>query len=216
MRNQSDESVHERETSQPAFWNERYAEYEELFGTKPNAWVAEQAPDLAPGATVLDVAAGEGRNALYLAQRGHPVTAVDFAEKGLRKLERQAEKQELDISCEPVDVLSWQPERQWDVIVVTFLQLLPEERPALFERLLRWLSPGGTFLGIFFRPDHLAEVYADVGPPVGDRMIPTEELRGYFPSTGSLICRPEDRTLQEGKITGRCAVSVIRYDAHST
>src|SRR5205823_5754783 len=73
------------------YWDERYASMPSVWGAEPNRWVAEQLADLSPG-TAMDLACGEGRNAVWLAGRGWRVYAADFSpvaiEKG-RELERR-------------------------------------------------------------------------------------------------------------------------------
>ena len=202
-----------RESSQPAFWDERYRAYPDLFSAAPNAIVAAEADRLTEGAEVLEVAAGEGRNARFFAQRGHPVTALDFAPAGLEALQSVAAAEALPITCVCADILTWAPERRWDAIVVTFLQLLPDERPRLFARLRGLLQPGGVLIGVFFRPEHHADPYADVGPPVADRMVSPAEVREYLPEAGLQRCAPVDRHLDEGRIVGLCALTVVVYEA---
>lgn len=202
-----------RESSRPAFWDERYRAYPDLFSAAPNAIVAAEADRLPDGAEVLDVAAGEGRNARFLAERGHPVTALDFAPAGLDALQQTAAEDKLPITRVCADILTWTPDRRWDAIVVTFLQLLPEERPRLFDRLRHLLRPGGLLIGVFFRPDHHTDAYADVGPPVADRMLSPAEIRQYLPAAGLHRCGPVDRHLDEGRIAGLCALTVVVYEA---
>ena len=66
------------------FWDQRYGRTDYVFGTAPNDFLAAVAPDLPPG-PVLCLAEGEGRNAVFLAARGHAVTAVDQSAVGLAK-----------------------------------------------------------------------------------------------------------------------------------
>lgn len=204
-----------RESSRPAFWDERYRTYPDLFSAGPNAIVAAEADRLPAGAQVLEVAAGEGRNARFLADRGHPVTALDFAPAGLEALRSAAADAGLPITCVCTDILTWAPDRRWDAIVVTFLQLLPHERPRLFARLRRFLRPGGVLIGVFFRPAHHSDAYAKVGPPVADRMCSPAEVRRHLPASGLRRCDAVDRHLEEGRIAGFCALTVVVYEAAS-
>jgi len=93
---------------------------------------------------VLALGAGEGRNAVYLAQQGHAVTAVDYSAEGLLKTRRLAEEAGVQVEITEADVREWRPDRTWDAIVVTFLHLPPSERPSLYHRLRDHLRPGGS------------------------------------------------------------------------
>ena len=63
-------------------WDERYAGTDLVWSTTPNQWVEQVADGLAPGRD-LDLAGGEGRNALWLAARGWQATVVDFSQVAL-------------------------------------------------------------------------------------------------------------------------------------
>src|SRR4029079_17927679 len=65
-------------------WTGRSRETELVWSATPNQFVEAEVADLAPGRAV-DLAAGEGRNAIWLARQGWQVTAVDFAQAGLDK-----------------------------------------------------------------------------------------------------------------------------------
>ncbi len=72
-------------------WDERYASHELLWHAEPNRFVVEEVGDLAPG-TALDLACGEGRNAVWLAEQGWRATGVDFSAVALAKGRRMAEQ----------------------------------------------------------------------------------------------------------------------------
>src|SRR3954464_7717573 len=86
-------------------WDERYREGR-LWSVEPNAWVAETLADVPPGDAV-DLGAGEGRNALWLASRGWRVTAVDFAEAGLAVGRSRASEAGLDVQWAAADARTW-------------------------------------------------------------------------------------------------------------
>jgi SAM-dependent methyltransferase len=198
-----------RPSSQPPFWDERYAANDHLFGTEPNAFVASQADRIPEGSDVLEPAAGEGRTLAWLAQeREACCTAVDFSGEALGEAERWAEEANLPMETVEADVRTWAPERRWDAIVVTFLQLLPDERPAFYDRLRRWLRPGGVLIGEWFRPQHLNGDYDRLGPSTDDRMVPIEELREAFADDRIIRCEAADVELTEGPLLrGRAAVA---------
>ena len=79
-------------------WDERYADSELVWSVEPNQFVAAECADLPPG-RALDLAAGEGRNAIWLARRGWDVTAVDFSQAGLDKGRRLAGELAIEWVC---------------------------------------------------------------------------------------------------------------------
>lgn len=198
-----------RASSQPAFWDERYARNEHLFGAAPNAFVAQEADRLPAGSDVLELGAGEGRTLAWLcAEHGHRGTAVDFSREALAQADAWADEHDLSLDTVRADVRSWTPDRQWDAVIVTFLQLLPDERPDLYRRMRRAVRPGGWVLGEWFRPAHVAaDDYDRIGPSRADRMVPVCELEDAFAADTLVRCAPADAELAEGPLLrGRAAV----------
>ena len=120
-----------------AFWDERFGAPEYIFGTEPNRFLASQRALFRPGMRVLDVACGEGRNAVFLAQNGFRVTGVDISDIGIAKAERLALAQGLAVEFRCIDLEGYQITEQYDVIVnCNFLlrDLIPTEVKALTPR----------------------------------------------------------------------------------
>lgn len=185
-----------RQTSVPAFWDARYAGPDLAFGAGPNAFVAEQAGRFAPGARVLDLGAGEGRNAVFLARRGCRVTALDFAPVGLRRAESWAAAEGLALQTAEADLATWWPEAAWDGVVCTFVHLLPDERAHLWRAVQAALRPGGVLVGEWFAPGN-----PDVGgpgPSAEDRLVSVGEVRRHLTGGALDVCREVRRTLDEG------------------
>ncbi len=202
-----------RPSSQPPFWDERYAANEHLFGTAPNAFVASQAHRIPKDSDVLELAAGEGRTLAWLAkERGATCTAMDFSQTALATAEQWAREYDLPVETVQADVRSWTPDRQWDAVIVTFLQLLPDERPDLYHTIRRCLRPGGLVIGEWFRPDHLTGNYDRLGPSTADRMVPVDEVRAAFADDEILRCESADVTLEEGPLL-RGEAAVVRLVA---
>ena len=128
-------------------WDQRYADTELVWSVTPNQFVAAELADLPPGRAV-DLAAGEGRNAIWLASRGWEVTAVDFSQVALDKGRRLAESQELTGSVTWVcaDATTWTGDGEYDLVVLAYLQLPEGERRAAARAAVEALRPGGTFL----------------------------------------------------------------------
>lgn len=202
-------SDEQRPSGRPPFWDKRYAENEHLFGRDPNAFVAQEAHRIPKGAAVVELGAGEGRTLFWLVrERRATATAVDFSAEALRTAERWSREYNESVNTVRADVRSWEPSTEWDVAVVTFLQLLPDERPDLYGTLRRCVRPGGLILGEWFRPDHLSGNYDRLGPSSHDRMVPGSELREAFSEDDILRCERTDVDLTEGPVLrGSAAVA---------
>jgi SAM-dependent methyltransferase len=126
-----------------ADWDARYADRQQ-WSAEPNALVAELLADRPPGAAV-DLAAGEGRHALWLAGRGWQVTAVDFSATGL---DRGRSRPGADrVTWVTADVLAWSaPPGSLDLVLVAYLHLPEAETTGLLRRAVGWLRPGGQLL----------------------------------------------------------------------
>jgi len=124
-------------------WDERYAEKQQ-WSAEPNRLVAELLEGLPPGKAV-DLAAGEGRHALWLAGRGWTVTAVDFSAVGL---DRGRARPDADrVEWVPADVLAWSTAAaSVDLVLVAYLHLPVDDTAALLPRAVGWLRPGGRLL----------------------------------------------------------------------
>lgn len=205
-----------RASSRPDFWDTRYEREDHLFGVAPNAFVTEEAHRLSPGSEVVEVGAGEARTLAWLArERGHRTTAVDFSAEALSTAAQWAEAQDLPLDTIQTDVRTWTPDRQWDAALVTFLQLLPDERQGLYPLLRQIVRPGGWILGEWFRPDHLAGDYDRIGPSRADRMVPKKEVRAAFADDEIVRCEAADVHLSEGPLLNGHA-AVVRTVVHKS
>ena len=156
-------------------WDERYAASELVWSREPNQFVAAEVADLAPG-TAVDLAAGEGRNAIWLASRGWSATAVDFSQVALDKgaqLVAQAGV-ELDgtVAWVCADATTWQPAEPVDLVVVAYLQLPAEDRRRAVRGAVTMLRPGGTLLLVAHDSTNLTE---GTGGPQDPSVLMTAE-----------------------------------------
>lgn len=135
-------------------WDERYAASELVWSREPNQFVAAELADLPPGSAV-DLAAGEGRNAIWLASHGWSATAVDFSQVALDKGARLAG--DLDVTWVRADATTWRPPAPIDLVVVAYLQVPAADRRATVRSAVRMLRPGGTFLLVAHDSTNLAE-----------------------------------------------------------
>lgn len=123
-------------------WDARYAAATQ-WSLEPNAWVAETVGHLDPG-TAVDLGAGEGRNALWLASLGWEVTAVDFSAVGLAAGRARAEESGLDVEWVTADATTWVSPQLVDLVVVAYLQLPSEELSRAIGTAAGYLARGGT------------------------------------------------------------------------
>ena len=209
-------AISDRASSHAEFWDVRYERETHLFGTQPNAFVASAAEYVPAEADVVELGAGEARNLVYLATRyGHSVTAVDFAPTALDQAQALAAEHGVSLETIEADLRTWTPDRQWDGVLVTFVQLLPHERPRFYQVIQEALRPGGVVIAEWFRPAHLTGDYARIGPSKGDRMVPPDELREHFASLEIVRCEATETTLDEGdKLHGRAGV--VRFVARKS
>jgi len=186
------------EPDQAAFWNERYASDEYLFGVKPNAFLAREVHRFAPNSNILAVADGEGRNSVFLAERGHCVLATDVSEKALEKAQRLAEQRGVDVAYQRADLATWQwPEAAFDSVVGIFIQFAgPELREAIFDGIHRSLKPGGIFLLEGYREEQLH--YATGGPSKIDNLYSHDYLQRAFSAWDIELIRSYDAEIDEG------------------
>lgn len=147
-------------------WDERYREAGLLWNAGPNQWVEQYTAHLGPG-HALDVAAGEGRNAVWLAERGWRVTAVDFSAVATRKGRELAAARGGDaaalIDWEIADVVSYSADRRYDLVLVIYLHLSEQQRRSAFQHAAAALAPGGTLLVVGHHADNLTDGVG--GPP---------------------------------------------------
>jgi SAM-dependent methyltransferase len=128
-------------------WDERYASADLVWGVRPNRWVEQELADLPPG-RALDLACGEGRNALWLAGLGWRVTAVDFSSVALEK-GRQLE-QSIDVTTpvdwECADATTYSSPQPVDLAVICYLQVVSTDRRRAMRGAAEALASGGTLL----------------------------------------------------------------------
>jgi SAM-dependent methyltransferase len=146
-------------------WDLRYRSTDLLWSAEPNQFLAPQVESLSPG-RVLDVACGEGRNAIWLAGRGWQATGVDFSPVALDKGRRLANQRGVAVTWIEADLGTWSPPAEgFDLVMVFYLQLPPELRRSVHRRMAIGLAPGGTMLVVGHDSQNLAEGYGGPQDP---------------------------------------------------
>lgn len=117
-----------------------------MWSAEPNRFLVEEVSDLTPGRS-LDLGAGEGRNAIWLAERGWRVTAVDFSGVALEKARRISAARDVEVEIVHADLTEYRPETAlFDLVLVLYLHLPWPEMTKVIDRAAQAVASGGTFL----------------------------------------------------------------------
>ncbi len=188
-------------------WDERYAGEDFWFGTAPAAFLKAQAHFLTPGQTALAVADGEGRNSVFLAEKGLTVVAMDASRVGVGKARRLAAERGVSVDFRVADILSWDwtPDA-YDVVLAVFIQFLaPDHRSTVFAGMKRTLRSGGCLLLHGYRPEQVD--YGTGGPPYRENMYTVDFLRQAFGDMSIERLAAYDAVIEEG--TGHRGMSAL-------
>lgn len=180
-------------------WTKRYDTPDYVFGTAPNAFLKAEARRLKPGSKILCVADGEGRNGVYLAEKGMKVTSLDFADSAIAKAKRLAETRRVNLKFEKADVLDWDwPVEAYDAVVAIFIQFAtPDQRAILFENMKRAVKPGGLILMEGYGPKQME--YKTGGPGILEQLTTRELLEESFAGWEIVDLAEYDCEISEGK-----------------
>jgi SAM-dependent methyltransferase len=179
-------------------WDERYSGTEFEWTTQPNQFVAAELAGLRPG-QAIDLAAGEGRNTVWLAERGWRVTAVDFSRVGLEKGQKLSAARGIDparVDWIVADLRDYEPGRgAYDLALIAYLQVGRQLRAAVLARAAAALRPGGT---VFVVGHDLANLTEGVGGPQDPQVLyspdaVSAELSGLTVVRAERVHRTVDR-----------------------
>jgi SAM-dependent methyltransferase len=174
-------------------WDERYRSASLNWSAQPNVLFAEIVKDLPPG-RALDVACGEGRHALWLAEQGWQVTAVDFSAVGLAKARQIAEQRGQNVRwlqhdvTQPMDDLGL-----FDLVAVVFLHTDPSSRNIWFAHVRNCVAPDGLLVYIGHDPRNID---GGSGGPGRPEVLPDAiEVAGLLPGFEILRAETVERSV---------------------
>ena len=192
-------------------WDERYAGAEFEWSTRPNQFVAAELADLPPG-RALDLAAGEGRNSVWLAERGWLVTAVDFSRVGLdkgRKLAAARGVDEARIEWIVADLRDYEPDQgAFDLVLIAYFQVGAELRAAVLARAAAALAPGGTLLAVGHDLTNLTEGVG--GPQYPEVLYTPESITAELSGLRVLQAGRVHRTVERDGVSGTAIDTLVR------
>jgi SAM-dependent methyltransferase len=183
-------------------WNERYRTPRLLWTSEPNRFLRDVGDELEPG-RALDLACGEGRNAVWLAEQGWAVTGVDFAGVGLEKARRFAAERHVEIEWIEADLRTWQPPpAAFDLVALLYLHLGAVELDRVLRAAATAVAPEGT---LFLVGHHRANIDEGVGGPQRPEVLYTPEE--VAASLGDLAIDRAERVARE--IEAGTAIDVL-------
>ncbi len=185
-------------------WDERYAAPGFAYGTEPNDFLVAQAGALR--GPVLCLAEGEGRNAVWLAQRGLQVTAVDASRVGLEKAQAFAQARGVWLETVHADLTTYElGVGVWGSIVSIWAHLPPTARQQLHRRCVAALAPGGVLVLEAYTP---RQILLGTGGPKDPALCMTADgLRAELAGLEPLLLDERERDVHEGTFhQGRSAV----------
>jgi len=161
-------------------WDERYRNADYVFGTRPSQFLLRHVDRLVPGSRVLAVADGEGRNSVFMAEKGCDVVAMDSSSVGLEKARRLAGEKGVTVDFRLADLRTWEWEAAaFDVVAAIFIQFAePTFRSEIFAGMKRSVKPGGTVLLHGYTPKQVE--YGTGGPPLPELMYTSGMLEDAF------------------------------------
>ena len=192
----------------PEDWDKRYASAENLWSAKPNRFLVAEVEHLEPG-RALDLACGEGQNAIWLATRGWDVTGIDYSQVAIAKARSRAERESVTVRFACVDLVEYEPETgSYDLALVLYLHVPASERRRILARAAAALAPGGTFVLV---GHELTNATDGVGGPSDVELLYTpaqiaSELPGLEPDKATTVLRDvdgEERDAIDALVTAR-------------
>jgi SAM-dependent methyltransferase len=177
------------------FWDERYSGSAYFYGIHANAFLMTHVHELR--GPVLSLCEGEGRNAVFMAERGLAVLGVDSSHVGLTKAHALAASKGVRIETRVADMANFEPEKNYFGSVVSIFAHLPTSiRATLYPRIEEALKPGGLLLLEAYSKNQLSKNTG--GPKDIDMLMSVETLRAAFPRLKPLLLHEIERDVNEG------------------
>lgn len=173
-------------------WDQRYEGSELMWSAEPNIFLPPLVEGVAPG-SALDVACGEGRNAIWLAREGWDVTAFDFSAVGIDKARELA--RDTHVKWVVADATTFESTRKFDLVVMFYLHLQDEQFTKAFSRAVDAMAPGGTLFAVGHA---LANIEHGVGgPPYPEILWTTEGISPLLSGLSVIELEERERWVEE-------------------
>jgi len=198
-------------SSRREVWNKRYAAGELVWGADPNQFVAEAFADVPPRGRALDLGCGEGRNTIWLAERGWPSTGVDYSRVSIERARKLAAHRGVELRFVEADVTTWNPERgAYALVIVSYLQLPADDLRRVWALAATALDVGGELFLIGHAGRNLEE--GSGGPRDSEVLWDPDEIADELRRLELVVDRAEHvwRAVEDAP----CAAIDARIRAH--
>ncbi len=177
-------------------WDERYSQPGHAYGVEPNEFLRSHFSML-PTGRILSLCEGEGRNAVFLAQQGYDVLAVDASRVGIQNAAKLAQQKGVSLQTLVADVATFEiMPNSWDGVVLIFAHLPSLVRAKIHRRVVQGLRPGGIMLLECYGPEQLK--FNTGGPKDLDLLPSLEQLKHEFYGLEFLLANETHREVNEG------------------
>jgi len=196
-----------------SFWDNRYAKVDSVWSISPNQFVVEFLSELEPG-RMIDLAGGEGRNALWFAGRGWQAENADISSVAVDKFLERAATEGLRERVVGTTLDLDQPATfqlaPADLGLIAYLQIPNEQLTQSILDLVVALAPGATFFGVWHARENLTDGYG--GPQRADVLPTLNELLTIAETAGLrvLTCKLRDRIFDADGVSHR-AIDVVLH-----
>jgi len=179
-----------------SLWDDRYKGSDLVWSEEPNLFLPPLVEGMPPG-TAIDVACGEGRNAVWLARQGWAVTGVDFSEVGINKARTLAG--DTQVEWVVADATTYDPGKTFDLVVIFYLHLPGDQLASAFESAVAAVAPGGTLFGVGHALSNMTDGYG--GPPIPEVLWSVERIEPFIEGLEIIELDERDRDVASADAT---------------
>ncbi|WP_318244156.1 class I SAM-dependent methyltransferase [Oerskovia rustica] len=193
---QNHEHGHQQHHHDQAFWDERYGSAASVWSGNPNPQLVREVADL-PAGSALEVGAGEGADAVWLARQGWRVVGLDVSPIALAKAAAHADAVSAEVAerieWRQADLVGWEPgDERFDLVTAHFMHLPADLRRQVFPRLAQAVAPGGRLLVVGHHPEDHETVRREFDEHffyTGDDLLSELDLDGWTVETNDAPTR---------------------------